>query len=516
MKKIKISIILIILLMSLSTAISAQSLQDSMTKPDSTKYSLENCINEFSMDKAEKTNVGSQYWFIDKDFLDGRTIKLSVVGPHSAIHPPHVHPEDEFFFILEGKAEFYLNGKTKIVGPYTICYAPPNVRHGIKNAGDTELKYLVIKKYDGYLIPDTSIFFNSAHHWYDIYDEGKVIEPPANQPKYTSKDYIKIADNILLYQKNNGGWPKNYDMLAILTDEQKAALMKVKDIYNTTFDNWTTHSHVDYLAQVYTNTRDEKYMDACLKGIDFMLSTQYPNGGWPQGYPDTSDYVKYITYNDGVMTGIMTVFYSILQNKPDYFFVDAERRKKIQTAFDKGMDCILKCQIKENNVLNVWPQQSDNIDFHPQWGRTFEPPAICNQESADLVLFLMSIDNPSKEIINSIQSAVKWFEDSKIFGIRWTDIPAPTTKFKWRTSSIDRVVVKDSTAPPIWTRYYELGTHRPLFCDREYKIFYTLAEVGRERRSGYTWYTYEPQIVLDQYSQWQKKWVPDNNVLKNK
>jgi quercetin dioxygenase-like cupin family protein len=114
---------------------------------DTLKYTIDNCVNSFSMDKAEKTKSGYLYWFADKNFLDGRTIKLSVVRPHDATHPPHKHPEDEFFFILEGKAEFYLNGHKKVVGPMTSLYCPSYVEHGIGNAGETDLKYLVIKKY---------------------------------------------------------------------------------------------------------------------------------------------------------------------------------------------------------------------------------------------------------------------------------------------------------------------------------------------------------------------------------
>lgn len=117
-------------------------------KFDSTNYSIENCVNEFSMDGVVQTKVGYQYWFADKNFLDGRTIKLSVVEPNSATHAPHKHSEDEFFFVLEGSAEFYLNGKTKTAGPMTSFYCPPFSEHGIKNVGDTELKYLVIKKYE--------------------------------------------------------------------------------------------------------------------------------------------------------------------------------------------------------------------------------------------------------------------------------------------------------------------------------------------------------------------------------
>ena len=117
-------------------------------KFDSTNYSLENCVNEFSIHGVEETKVGYQYWFADKNFLDGRTIKLSVVKPLSATHAPHRHSEDEFFFVLEGTAEFYLNGETKICGPMTSFYCPSFSEHGIKNVGYTELKYLVIKNYE--------------------------------------------------------------------------------------------------------------------------------------------------------------------------------------------------------------------------------------------------------------------------------------------------------------------------------------------------------------------------------
>ncbi len=111
-------------------------------------YTIENSVNEFDERRIERTGAGYQYWFADKDFIDGRTIKLSVVAPGKATHAPHRHPEDEFFFVLEGKAEFYLDGKTKVVGPYTSLYCPSNQEHGIRNAGDTTLKYLVIKKYE--------------------------------------------------------------------------------------------------------------------------------------------------------------------------------------------------------------------------------------------------------------------------------------------------------------------------------------------------------------------------------
>jgi len=141
-------LLLSIFIISLPVGSIGQTKTNGMEKENEKKYTIENCVNIFDSSKSQKTKVGYQYWFADKDFIDGRTLKMSVVAPHSATHPPHVHNEDEFFFVLEGTAEFYLDGKTKVAGPYTSFYCPSNVEHGIKNVGDTELKYLVIKKYE--------------------------------------------------------------------------------------------------------------------------------------------------------------------------------------------------------------------------------------------------------------------------------------------------------------------------------------------------------------------------------
>lgn len=125
---------------------SAQQKRDSLNVSNKT-FTIENCVNQFNKDSIVNTKVGYQYWFVDKEFLDGRTLKMSVVAPHKATHAPHKHVEDEFFFVLEGTAEFYLEGKTVVSGPYTSFYCPSWHEHGIRNVGDTELKYLVIKKY---------------------------------------------------------------------------------------------------------------------------------------------------------------------------------------------------------------------------------------------------------------------------------------------------------------------------------------------------------------------------------
>jgi PelA/Pel-15E family pectate lyase len=366
---------------------------------------------------------------------------------------------------------------------------------------------------DDFRVIDTAIFLDASHHWYDLYEKDRVIQPKPNQPRYKATDLAAVADNILLYQKDNGGWPKNYDMLAILTPEQKDSLTKDKSVLNTTFDNRTTYSHIACLAKIYYVTKVEKYKQAALKGLDYIMAAQYANGGWPQYFPLEKNYSSHITFNDDAYSGIMWLLKDIAEGKPQYAFIDAGHRQQLKASFDKGLKCILQTQINDQGKPTAWCQQYDEVTLQPAWARKFEPPSICNGESVEILSLLMSINNPGKEIIDAIQYAVAWFKESEIPETRVKVIPAPDLVTPYKISKADRIVVHDSLAPPIWTRYYELKTHRPLFCNRDSKVVYSLAEVDRERRDGYSWYTYAPQKILNSYPKWQQKWAKDKNVL---
>jgi PelA/Pel-15E family pectate lyase len=362
--------------------------------------------------------------------------------------------------------------------------------------------------------PDlTAGFRDSAHHWYDIRDEARVIDPLPDQQRYRPGQVREIADNVLLYQRSNGGWPKNYDMRAILSSEQRQAVERSRGDRNTTFDNGATHEHVQFLARAYGMIRDERYRAACLRGIEFILSARYPNGGWPQFFPDTSGYRRYVTFNDGAMTGVLRVLQRITARDSVYAFVGAAQRDQVQKAFSAGVECVLRCQILQNGLKTAWCQQYDHRDLRPRNARSFEPAAICSMESAELVIFLMSISTPSADVVDAVQNAVAWFDRVRLRGMRMQTVEAPVAQYMYHRADFDRIIVQDPDAPPLWPRFTELGTGRPLFCNRDGKPVYSLAEVDRERRTGYAWYTEEPSNVLKSYPHWQKEWAPDKNVL---
>jgi PelA/Pel-15E family pectate lyase len=68
------------------------------------------------------------------------------------------------------------------------------------------------------------------------------------------------------------------------------------------------------------------------------------------------------------------------------------------------------------------------------------------------------------------------------------------------------LVVQDAAAPPIWARFYEIGTNRPIFCDRDGVAKHSLGEIGYERRNGYAWLGYWPRALLEQdYPAWKER-----------
>ena len=294
-------------------------------------------------------------------------------------------------------------------------------------------------------------------------------------------------------------------MRAILTQDQINAVKNSKQHHNTTFDNGATHSQISYLAEVYSRTNIDKYKEGFIKGIEFTLKAQYNNGGWPQFYPGTSGYRKYITFNDNAMIGIIDMFHKIVTGNQDYGFVKGDLLDKIEIAYELGINCILKCQIIEDNIKTAWCQQHDQINFKPREARNFEKPSICNRESVALTKFLMRIDNPSAEIINAVESSMKWYCDSEIHGIRQEWIEADEEKFIYHKTKYDKIIVKDDEAPRIWARFYELGTHVPIFCGRDGIVRYSMSEIDRDRRTGYGWYVYDPEELYTVYLEWKKK-----------
>jgi PelA/Pel-15E family pectate lyase len=317
---------------------------------------------------------------------------------------------------------------------------------------------------------------------------------------YASAEALRIADNVLLYQRDSGGWSKNIDMGKPLNEADRAALLRQKKDTDSTIDNGATYTQLSFLARVYTAQHQKRHRESFLKGLDYLFKAQYGNGGWPQFYPDLSGYYKHITFNDDAMIGVMKLLRDVAAGRPAYAFVDEARRASAARAVEKGIECILKTQVIVNGKRTVWCAQHDEITLAPAPARKFEVVSLSGGESVGIVRFLMSIKNPSLAVVEAVEAAIAWFEQTQLRGIKWIEKPDAS-----QPNGFDRVVVKDAEAGPIWARFYELGTNRPVFVGRDGVVKYEVAQIEHERRTGYNWYVDEPAKLLQkEYPAWRK------------
>lgn len=315
---------------------------------------------------------------------------------------------------------------------------------------------------------------------------------------FASSQAKEIAENVLLYQRTIGGWPKNIQMQKNLSGAEKQKLIALKsDSYETTTDNGATYQQMLFLSKMYRQIPDERYKKAFLSGLDYLLEAQYDNGGWPQFFPLKKGYYTHITYNDDSMVNILNVLKEIA-DQTAYFSIkpSEETVKRVKVAFDKGITCIVKTQYKQNGVLTGWCAQHDEYTLAPAKARAYELPSLSGKESAQIVLLLMAIESPSKEIIDAVNAAVIWFEKAKIKGLKEVRFYDEKGKIS------DKKMISDANAPDIWARFMELDNNTAFFCDRDGVKKATLAEIGAERRNGYAWYTKEPKEVLEKYEKW--------------
>ena len=319
------------------------------------------------------------------------------------------------------------------------------------------------------------------------------------QPEwYGSAEAQAAADNVLVYQSKFGAWPKNWNLLAPITTE---ALDKLNTGGKAnTIDNGATIMPMRFLALVYQSSPDEKYRTAFNRGVNYLLDSQYSNGGFPQFFPlRVNKYHSRITYNDGAMIHALEMLSDVAKGQAPYDLVEAKLRAKAVASVERGIDCILKTQIRQDGKLTAWCAQYDQKTLEPAWARSYEPPSLSGAESVGVVRFLMSIEEPTPEIVAAIEGAVAWFRSVAMKGVRLESARRDDgRKERW--------LAPDPDASPLWARFYELGTNRPLYLDRDSVFRYDFTEISYERRSGYSYHgTWVAKLLTDEYPWWVEK-----------
>ncbi|MCK4854083.1 MAG: pectate lyase [Bacteroidales bacterium] len=281
----------------------------------------------------------------------------------------------------------------------------------------------------------------------------------------------KGASAIVRGQRPEGGW--NY-MIDFAGEESISQwyntigkngwrLEEFQHYYgNSTFDDKVTADAARFLLRIYLEKGEPTYEVALEKVIDFILGSQYPEGGWPQRYPlrydfsknGNRDYTSLFTFNDDVIWENIHFLVQCHQNlsKEDY-----------SDAITRGMDFYLLSQHSSGG----WAQQYD-MDLNPSGARSYEPLALLpstTYKNAMLLLRFYELTGDRK-YLESIPKAIEWLE--------LTRLP------------------EDSSEGGRYTHptFVEPGSNKALYVHRR----------GSNVIHGYYYYDYHDTLLLGHYS----------------
>jgi len=320
-----------------------------------------------------------------------------------------------------------------------------------------------------------------------------------------------IADIIVSFQTPAGGWSKNLNLTrsarvpgeSFAPDNLSRWLSNVdydepSDTnwdYVGTFDNDATTTELRFLARVITagGANRASYRAAFQRGLDYIFAAQFPNGGWPQVWPLQGGYHDGVTYNDDALLNVLELLRDVGAATNEFAFVPANSRTRADAALKRGLDCVLATQVVVDGHRTAWCQQYDALTLQPASARNYEMPALTSSESADLMSFLMQLPYPDSNVVTAIQAAAAWFEQTKIMNKSYRFVRGH-----------GRQLVDAPGNGPLWARYYEIGTNRHIFGDRDRSIHDDVNEISQERRNGYAWFRDGPERALEQYALWSR------------
>jgi PelA/Pel-15E family pectate lyase len=325
------------------------------------------------------------------------------------------------------------------------------------------------------------------------YSQGLKLNAPAAW--YASEEARTIADHVVHWQVATGGWVKIGDY---------ARDPGPKDAHHDawsvgTFDNDSTIYELRFLARVISaggeGARANAWRESFRRGLAYVFDAQYPNGGFPQIYPLVGGYHDAITFNDDAMVHIIDLLRDLNARKPEFAFVPEADATEAGRRVERAIQCILTAQLHgADGHRTAWGQQHDALTLQPCAARNFEPMSECSSESARLVQFLMGVAKPTPAIVTAVEDALRWFPARAIHGMIWN-----------RNDDRGSGLVPKAGAPDLWARFYEIGTGRPIFGDRDRTIHYVFGELSHERRLGYAWYRSDPASVYPAYEAWKKR-----------
>jgi PelA/Pel-15E family pectate lyase len=329
---------------------------------------------------------------------------------------------------------------------------------------------------------------------------------------YSSPEARHIADVIVSFQTPAGGWGKNMNMGGPVRAQGQSFVPDnsnrlpssgdfdaARDLswhYVGTLDNDATTTEMHFLAEVQANIAKadgEVYRTAFLRGVRYLLAAQYPNGGWPQVWPLEGGYHDAITFNDNAVYNATELLTDVSESKPEDAFVPEDLRNKAASAVANALECILAAQFRVSDRETIWGQQVDVLTLRPVAARNYEPAALSSEESAHLLMYLMTPPRPSAQVKTAIADGIAWLRAHAIYD---------KAVVGGRNTPEGRHLIEQQGAGPLWARFYALDTEKPIFGDRDKTLHDDMNEISLERRNGYAWFNTAPAGALSEYDKW--------------
>jgi pectinesterase len=312
------------------------------------------------------------------------------------------------------------------------------------------------------------------------------VTPAMTGAWFAGDEARRMAESILSYQTPSGGWSKRVDHTKGPRAPGQGYAEGGRWHYVGTFDNGATTEHMRFLARADHTRGDDRYRQAFLRGVQYILRAQFPNGCWPQVYPLEGSYHDAATFNDDATANVLRLLRDAARGEPA--FVPAEIRQRAAASVQRGVECILAAQPVVDGRRVVWAAQHDPLTLAPVGARSFEPAALSGREGPALAAFLMELDASDPRVAVAIRGAAAWMRENMVWGYtrRPGEPPVPAPG-----------------GGPLWARFAEVGTNRPVFANRDGIVRYDWRELA-DSAWGYGWFTDEPASVLARYDAWSR------------
>jgi hypothetical protein len=150
---------------------------------------------------------------------------------------------------------------------------------------------------------------------------------------------------------------------------------------NATFDDHATIECGRFLFRLYLEKGDPTYRAAVDRCVDFVLNSQYPNGGWPQRWPRMGEFSK---QGRPDYTGFITLNDEVAQENIDFLLLVLQQLKEERVRAPLMRAMSLMVDLQQPKPTPGWAMQY-TMDLKPATGRTYEPASITPHGTAAAV-----------------------------------------------------------------------------------------------------------------------------------